>query len=133
MNWDSYTPEERLNICGVPFPKVTVCRREHYEIQYEQLDGHTFVHVNVKGWSPTVKDDFTRDCDALQELLDGPVMVLCTNSKLRRFCEMFGFVHLMDAVTNEGTPATVLIRNKKQHGAEPLRRRHEQDQLGHQQ
>jgi hypothetical protein len=121
MNWDDQRAaasprpkEERLNICGVPYPKVTVCRRAHYDIQYEQLGDHTFVHVNVKGWAPTVKDDFTRDCDALQELLNGPVMVLCTNPKLRRFCEMFGFDHLMDATTHEGEPAAILIRRFKE-------------------
>jgi hypothetical protein len=116
VNWDDFTPQARLRLCGVPYPKVTVCRREHYTIQYEQIEEHTFVHVSVLGWSPTVKDEFTRDCDALQELLDGPVLVLCDSPKLRRFCSMFGFEHLMDATTRDGNPATILIRNKKKHG-----------------
>lgn len=117
MNWDDYTPEQRLEFCGVPYPKVTVCRRPDYEIQYEQLGVHTFVHVNVHRWTPTVKNEFERDCNALQELLNGPVMVLCRNSdnKLRKFCAKFGFEPALDVVTAEGEPAVVLIRKKK-HG-----------------
>jgi hypothetical protein len=113
VNWDNYSPEERQKLCGVPYPKVTVCRREHYEILYEQLAQHTFVHVNILGWSPTVKDEFARDCDALQELIGGPVLVFCDNPKLARFCRMFDFEHLMDAATSEGEPAQILIRQVK--------------------
>jgi hypothetical protein len=125
MDWDTMSPDEREALCGVPYPKVTVCRRPHYIIQFEQVDRHTFVHVQVARWTPTIRDDFTRDCDALQDLLDGPVLVLCTNrdNKLRKFCAMFGFEHALDAVTAEGEPASILVRNKKKHGCQPLRRR----------
>jgi hypothetical protein len=116
MNWDDYTPEQRVAICGVPYPKVTVCRRPSYEIQYEQVGEHTFVHVIVHKWTAGAKVAFEQNCNALQLLLDGPVHVLCplSDKKLFKFCTQFGFEPALDMVTAEGEPAVVLIRNKKQ-------------------
>jgi hypothetical protein len=128
MNWDRMTPDQREALCGVPYPKVTVCRRPDYTIQYEQVGDCTLVHVNVSRWTPSIKAEYARDVDALQELLDGPVFALCEvrNTKLRKMCVMFGFEPWLDVVTAEGEPAVVLKRNKK-HGREPLRRRHAKD------
>jgi hypothetical protein len=35
VNWD------------IPYPKVAVCKRPHYEIHYEQVGPHTYIHVAV--------------------------------------------------------------------------------------
>lgn len=129
MNWDDYTPDERVAICGVPYPKVTVCRRPEYEIQYEQIGEHTLVHVTVHQWTPASQASFAGDCDALQDLLNGPVMALCllSDTKLRKFCAKFGFEPVLDVVTADGAPAVILRRNKK-HGSQPVWRRHREDQ-----
>jgi hypothetical protein len=125
MNWDDLAPEEREELCGVPHPKVTVCARPEYTIQYEQVGRHTFIHVIVVRWSPSIKDRFARDCDTLQGLLDGPVLVLCNNRKLCKFCLMFGFEHWADVATDGKT--VILIRNNKKHGQQPIRWWHDKD------
>lgn len=98
MNWD------------IPYPKVTVCKRPHYEIQYEQIGPYTFVHVNVTSWRGHIRHSFERDCNALQEVLGGPVYVLCDNAKLFKFCTLFGFKPVCSTATAGGAPALILIR-----------------------
>lgn len=95
---------------AIPYPKVTVCSRPDYEIQYEQVGPHTYVHVIVHRWTARTKDAFKRDCDALQDLLNGPVYVLCDNKKLFKFCTMFGFEPVCSTDTAAGEPALILIR-----------------------
>jgi hypothetical protein len=99
MSWD------------IPYPKVAVCKRPHYEIHYEQVGPHTYIHVAVHtSWTRQVKREFERDCDALQEQLGGPVFVLCDNAKLFKFCTLFGFKPVCSTATAGGEPAMILIR-----------------------
>jgi hypothetical protein len=98
VNWD------------IPYPKVAVCKRPHYEIHYEQVGPHTFIHVDVNQWTPAIKDAFRRDCDCLQEHLGGPVFVLCDNAKLFKFCTLFGFKPVCSTATAGGAPALIMIR-----------------------
>lgn len=92
-----------------------MCRRPSYEIQYEQVGEHTFVHVIVHRWTAGAKIAFEQNCNALQLLLNGPVYVLCplSDKKLLKFCTQFGFEPALNTVTAEGEPAVILIRNKK--------------------
>jgi hypothetical protein len=98
VNWD------------IPYPKVSVCKRPHYEIHYEQVGPHTYIHVDVARWSPRVFREFQRDCDSLQGLLASPVFVLCDNAKLFKFCTLFGFKPVCSTATAGGEPAMILIR-----------------------
>jgi hypothetical protein len=98
VNWD------------IPYPKVTVCKRPHYEIQYEQVGPHTFVHLVVDTWTLGVKKELYTDCDRLQALLGQPVYVLCDNAKLFKFCTLFGFKPVCSTATAGGAPALILIR-----------------------
>ena len=101
----------------VPYPKVLVCKRPHYEILYEQVGPHIYVHVAVHTkWTKQVKLAFERDCNALQEQLGGPVYVLCTNQKLFKFCTQFGFKPVCSVDTAAGEPALILIRNGNNNG-----------------
>lgn len=112
---DRLTPEERFELCGVHFPKVTVCRRPGYIIQFEQCNDSTFAHATVTHWTPSARVSFVRDLDALQVLLDGPLLVLCplANTKLRKFCGLVGFHYALSLTTNDGEDSEILIRYKK--------------------
>jgi hypothetical protein len=98
VNWD------------IPYPKVAVCKRPHYEIHYEQVGDHTFVHLNVYKWGVGVKKELDADCDRLQALLGNPVFVLCDNAKLFKFCTLFGFKPVCSTATAGGEPAMILVR-----------------------
>lgn len=50
--------------------------RPDYVIRYEQHDTTTFVHVDVRKWTPAVAKQFRRDIDAAHRLLGRPVYAL---------------------------------------------------------
>lgn len=95
-----------------PYPRVIACKRPAYEIQYEQVGPHTFVHVIVSAWTPKTKDEFSRDINILHGMLDMPVFVLCDNAKLYKFCSMFGF----KPICSVDGAAVILKRDNKKHG-----------------
>lgn len=50
--------------------------REDYVIRYEQHDETTFVHVDVRRWTPAVAKQFRHDIDVAHQLLGRPVYAL---------------------------------------------------------
>ena len=100
----------------IPYPKVVVCKRPHYEILYEQVGPHTYVHVNVTNWRGHIRRAFEQDIKLLHELLGGPVFVLCNNKKLFKFCTQFGFKPVCSVDTAAGEPALILKRNGNDNG-----------------
>lgn len=78
------------------FLKVPVCRRENFEILFEQHVSGTFVHCNVKKYNSTVKREL-QDCwRQVTELHGGPIYALhdLPDHKHRKFLCLFGFRHL---------------------------------------
>lgn len=73
--------------------KVPVIRKRDYTVFIEQLDV-TFIHCDVKRWSPSVCKALRKDSNALFELHGGPWFALneplgC--KKHARFMELMGF------------------------------------------
>jgi len=84
--------------------KVPVVNREHY-IQYiEYFNDLHFLHTDVFKWSKDIKQEYLKDLDTLQRLLDSPLfgVVEDTNTKLAKFGEKIGFSYVKDLDGHDG-------------------------------
>lgn len=73
---------------------VTVCLRRDYCIRFEEVEGLTFVHADVYGWSRQVKNEFLLDLNDLQFLRGAPLYAVNGfhgQAKREKFMRMMGF------------------------------------------
>lgn len=72
---------------------VPVVRHEDYTISYERAAGVTFVHVDVRRWTPDTAQAFRLDVATAHSLLVEPVYALGTPTAKNqgRFLAQFGF------------------------------------------
>jgi hypothetical protein len=66
---------------GLPKPtyppyKIPVCIRPEYTVYGQQIGPDTWVHCDVREWSPAILKRLRRDCDALLEMHGGPIYAL---------------------------------------------------------
>ena len=83
--------------------KVPVVNREHY-IQYiEYFNDLHFLHTDVFKWSKEIKQEYLKDLDTLQRLLDSPLyaVVEVNNTKLNKFSELIGFSYVEQLLGND--------------------------------
>lgn len=57
-------------------PVTDIIVRPDYRVSYEQHDGITFVHVQVRKWTSAIARQFRWDIDTAQRLLGAPVYVI---------------------------------------------------------
>ena len=83
--------------------KVPVVNREHY-IQYiEYFNDLHFLHTDVFKWSKEIKQEYLKDLDTLQRLLDSPLyaVVEVNNTKLSKFSNKIGFNYIEDLLGSD--------------------------------
>jgi hypothetical protein len=93
--------------------KVPVVNREHY-IQYiEYFNDLHFLHTDVFKWSKEIKQEYLKDLDTLQRLLDSPLfgVVEDTNTKLSKFGESIGFSYVKDLDGHDGNTYKIYKRS----------------------
>ncbi len=74
--------------------KVPVVKRPVYTLYLEQATPqHTFIHCDVRKWSPRVKRQLAEDFETLKSLHGGPLYALHdpTDHKHHKFLTMYGF------------------------------------------
>lgn len=76
-----------------PQPRVPVIRRPAYTVSLEQHGDHSFVHCDVRAWSPSARQALSADWQAFQALHGGPILALHTpgDRKHLKFLTLFGF------------------------------------------
>lgn len=57
-------------------PKVPVCIRDEYTIFLERCFGRTWVHCDVRKWSPRIHREMRRDFAILRGLQGAPIYAL---------------------------------------------------------
>jgi hypothetical protein len=85
--------------------KVPVVEREDYTIYFQDLNGETWVHCDVRHWSPTAAKSIKRDADALKKIVGGPVYALNEPKGCKKhikFLKMLGFRFLGELSSNAG-------------------------------
>lgn len=81
-------------------PAVKVVERPAFTIRFEQVFGDvTFIHADVRRWTPRVADEFRSAVAFLRALRGAPLHAFIhpDNLKLKKFAALFGFE--MAAVT----------------------------------
>lgn len=95
--------------------RVPVCQRDDYTIYFEQLStGLTFVHVDVRKWTPTAKRGFKKDLDSVFELHGGPLyaMVGAGMNKLGKFIALVGGQYSTSVIDANGELQHIFVRSK---------------------
>ena len=85
--------------------KVPVVQRDDYTIYFQDIDGSTWVHCDVRNWSPAVARSLKRDADTVYGLHGGPVFALNEPAgcmKHRKFLGLMGFKFLKECESNSG-------------------------------
>lgn len=57
----------------------------------EFFAGMLWFHTDVFKWTPEVKEDFIKDLNTLQTLVNVPLLALIDNIKLAKFAKIIGF------------------------------------------
>lgn len=79
--------------------KVTVVDKVDYVIKYEEQQGLTFIHCDIKTkWTKQVKASLQEDFKTLRELKTSPIYALheLNDKKHCKFLQQFGFKYLQD-------------------------------------
>jgi len=76
--------------------KVPVVIRDDYTMYLEQYEGMLWFHTDVNKWTSSIKKEYLKDLDTLQDLVSIPLVALVDidNTKLARFGEATGWTQL---------------------------------------
>ena len=83
-------------------PSALIAWRPEYELRAETWsyngsdEQHTWLHCNVRKFSPSIANRMRRDWEQWRPLFDRPLFVRTTsdNTKLHKFLKSYGFVFL---------------------------------------
>ena len=57
----------------------------------EFFGGMLWFHTDVFKWTPVIKEEFIKDLNTLQTLVNVPLVALIDNIKLAKFAKIIGF------------------------------------------
>jgi len=95
--------------------KFKVAETKDYLIRYEDFQGLTFIHCDLKSpWSKTVKEKLKQDFEQLKRLHGGHIFALHEpeDTKHQKFLSMFGFEYVQDILTLDGQLKQVFVTGK---------------------
>lgn len=85
--------------------QVKVVDSADYTIKYEQHNGLTFIHCDIKvKWTKKVKQELQEDFNVLRTLHSAPIYAIheIGDKKHLKFLTLFGFKHLEDVTGTDG-------------------------------
>jgi len=71
--------------------KIPVVLRKNYIMYLELCHGMLWFHTDVYTWTHKVKQEFIKDLNTLQTLVNVPLVALIDNKKLAKFAKLIGF------------------------------------------
>jgi hypothetical protein len=76
--------------------KVPVVNRVNYVMYLELYEGMLWFHTDVNKWTSSIKKEYLKDLDTLQDLVSIPLVALVDieDTKLARFGETTGWIKL---------------------------------------
>ena len=98
---------------------VPTIDREHYTVWYERVEApdnsFTFVHCDVRKWTPTIKRALLKDFQSLASLVDTHLFALhdLDDTKHTKFLTMFGFKPVYQG---SDLPGNAIYRLERNHG-----------------
>lgn len=83
--------------------KVPVVNRKDYTMYLELFEGMLWFHTDVHGWTSAVKKEYLKDLNALQNLVNVPLVALVAEEdiKLAKFGKATGWTKLNSLTTND--------------------------------
>lgn len=93
--------------------RVPVIVKPEYEVLFQRYDGLTWIHCNVKKWSPTIRRQLSQDFESLVYLHDDPIFAIheIGDTKHEKFLALFKFTFLRSIVGTDNVERHVYIRS----------------------
>lgn len=70
-----------------------------------------WLHTDVFKWSKEIKEEYIKDLNTLQSLLDSPLYGMVDNDKLGKFGKTIGFTYIQDLIGNDGNTYQIYKRS----------------------
>jgi hypothetical protein len=73
--------------------KTPVLIREEYTVYFEQYEGFTWGHCDIRQWTPGIAKKLKAEWDVLRSSHEGPIFAIhdIGDEKHLKWCRMFGF------------------------------------------
>lgn len=91
--------------------KYPIVNRDYYIIYLEFSFNMYWLHTDVFKWSKEIKEEYIKDLNTLQSLLDSPLYGMVDNDKLGKFGKTIGFTYLQDLIGNDGNTYQIYKRS----------------------
>jgi len=93
--------------------KLPVVNKNDYTMHIELFNGLLWFHTDIRKWTATVKDNFIKDLDLLQYLIEIPLIAMSrvSNKKLIKFGESIGFKYKQDFLGKDNHMYVIYTRS----------------------
>jgi len=93
--------------------KIPIVNRKDYTQYLEYFNNMHFLHTDVFKWSKEIKQQYIKDLNQLQSLLNVPLygLVEIENDKLSKFGSKVGFKFVKNLLGNDGNTYKIFIRS----------------------
>jgi hypothetical protein len=93
--------------------KLPVVNKNDYTMHIELYNGLLWFHTDIRKWTATVKNNFIKDLDLLQYLIEIPLIAMSrvSNKKLIKFGESIGFKYKQDFLGKDNHMYVIYTRS----------------------
>jgi hypothetical protein len=93
--------------------KLPVVNKNDYTMHLELFNGLLWFHTDIRKWTATVKNNFIKDLDLLQYLIEIPLIAMSrvSNKKLIKFGESIGFKYKQDFLGKDNHMYVIYTRS----------------------